>query len=160
RPGHLRSHARSSGACLCCSKAGQGSRDAPGQSLSGRCQSMLDLLCPEKAQRPKQRSSPDPAGILLPSQLLLSALSACRASEHRGECTYPLPHRENVMARESPTEGADLGETQDYIALPEPAAAPAAAPTVPPPPRKSSGIQKTSVLGDFRLVARLGEGGM
>jgi serine/threonine-protein kinase len=64
------------------------------------------------------------------------------------------------MARESPAEGADLGETQDYIALPEPAPAPAASPPPPSPARKSTGIQKTSMLGDFRLVARLGEGGM
>jgi serine/threonine-protein kinase len=49
--------------------------------------------------------------------------------------------------------GADLGDTRDYVPLP---AGPAPAPSQPARPVR----QKTSTLGDFRLVAVLGEGGM
>jgi serine/threonine-protein kinase len=66
------------------------------------------------------------------------------------------------MVSESSSDGVDLGETQEYIAAPEQTPAPAADASTAEPPaaRKVSGPQKTSVLGDFRLVAKLGEGGM
>src|SRR5260370_33836862 len=66
------------------------------------------------------------------------------------------------MVSESPADGVDLGETQEYVAEPEQAPAPIADTSTASPPaaKKVSGPQKTSVLGDFRLVAKLGEGGM
>lgn len=58
------------------------------------------------------------------------------------------------MAKQPPGN-VDPGVTQEFVsdqASPRPAATPHSA--------RKSGAQKTSVLGDFRLIARLGEGGM
>jgi serine/threonine-protein kinase len=66
------------------------------------------------------------------------------------------------MVSEPPADGVDLGETQEYVPVPEQPPVPAAEdrPAAAPPAKKVSGPQRTSVLGDFRLIARLGEGGM
>src|SRR4051812_33133429 len=64
------------------------------------------------------------------------------------------------MAEQSPDAkvAAGLGDTQEYVpalsateAVPAPAA---------PAGKRLTGVQKTNTLGDFRLLAKLGEGGM
>jgi serine/threonine-protein kinase len=66
------------------------------------------------------------------------------------------------MVSEPPPDGVDLGETQEYVAVPEQPPLPVAdtRPAGPAPTKKVAAPQKTSVLGDFRLIAKLGEGGM
>ena len=66
-----------------------------------------------------------------------------------------------MARRQADSDGPDdLARTDEY----RPAGAPAEPerPTEkrPAPVKRPAGTQKTSVLGDFRLVARLGEGGM
>ncbi len=76
------------------------------------------------------------------------------------------------MPEPSPDAGgaADLGATQEFTTTSEPSGGEASAPpgleatrvgALPvPAPKRASGVQKTNALGDFRLVAKLGEGGM
>jgi serine/threonine protein kinase len=72
-----------------------------------------------------------------------------QADSERPEALEPTDEYRPAGAPEAPP-----------IPLSEPdlPAVPAAAPT--PSENRPSGVRKTSVLGDFRLVARLGEGGM
>src|SRR4051812_8394147 len=69
------------------------------------------------------------------------------------------------MARQPPGDrraprgatGPDPDATQEFVAVPE--SVPLAQ-SPPAPARKPSGTHKISVLGDFRLLAKLGAGGM
>ncbi len=62
------------------------------------------------------------------------------------------PEQQDTEEYHAATTDSDAGPA-DPVPVP-------LAPTAPAGPKKPSGVQKTSVLGDFRLVARLGAGAM